>query len=280
MEESLDLNLYEMEFRLYDPAIARFTSIDPLAEERDWLTPYNFVQNNPVTRIDPSGLLDDYGLDQDGYVTLLQKTNDNFDRLYSVTTDDDGNLVKDDNGEVIKNDTDGDGAVSENDYVQVDKDNPESETIISDLSTKTAKGNSYGTTKSVDDAVNVFKFAVDNSNVEWSLSNFSNGTNLLNTKHLKSRVTQGERLGLSGLNINTLRLGMHSHPNGGVKGPSAQERLYSAADNFKIQLSIYHKGNQTFYPYSKRQGIVRRGVKKVQTAEELRKSFYRRYKGN
>ena len=29
LEESLGLNLYEMDFRQYDPAIARFTGIDP-----------------------------------------------------------------------------------------------------------------------------------------------------------------------------------------------------------------------------------------------------------
>ena len=61
LEEVLGYDSYEMDFRHYDPAIGRFNVIDPMTEERDWLTPYNFVQNNPVLRIDPTGLLDTYG---------------------------------------------------------------------------------------------------------------------------------------------------------------------------------------------------------------------------
>jgi hypothetical protein len=34
--------------------------VDPLAEKREWLSGYNYVQNNPILRIDPNGAIDDY----------------------------------------------------------------------------------------------------------------------------------------------------------------------------------------------------------------------------
>ena len=46
--------------RFYDPAIARWNTVDPLAHLREWVSPYNFVQNNPIKRIDPNGMLDDW----------------------------------------------------------------------------------------------------------------------------------------------------------------------------------------------------------------------------
>jgi len=39
--------------------VQRFWQVDPLAEKREWLTPYNMAQNNPLNRIDPDGALDE-----------------------------------------------------------------------------------------------------------------------------------------------------------------------------------------------------------------------------
>ena len=44
----------------------RFLSVDPMAEEREWLSPYNFAQQNPVNRVDPLGMLDDWYTDASG----------------------------------------------------------------------------------------------------------------------------------------------------------------------------------------------------------------------
>ncbi len=56
--KDLGLNLYEMEWRHYNPTIGRFPSIDPLADHPFQLdlTPYNFAWNNPIMYNDPSGL--------------------------------------------------------------------------------------------------------------------------------------------------------------------------------------------------------------------------------
>ena len=51
--EDLGLDMYEMDFRQYDPAIARFTSIDPVTH---WsISTYSAFDNNPIFFADPSG---------------------------------------------------------------------------------------------------------------------------------------------------------------------------------------------------------------------------------
>lgn len=53
LEESFGLNLYEMDMRQYDPAIARWTSIDPITHHSQ--STYTGYDNNPVFWSDPSG---------------------------------------------------------------------------------------------------------------------------------------------------------------------------------------------------------------------------------
>lgn len=42
--------------RFYDPAIARWTTVDPLAEKYLSISPYVYVANNPLSNIDPDGM--------------------------------------------------------------------------------------------------------------------------------------------------------------------------------------------------------------------------------
>ncbi|WP_459209098.1 DUF6443 domain-containing protein [Aquimarina rhabdastrellae] len=53
LEEGFGLNLYEMDVRSYDPTIARWTSIDPVAHFS--YSTYNTFDNNPIFYADPSG---------------------------------------------------------------------------------------------------------------------------------------------------------------------------------------------------------------------------------
>ena len=43
-------------FRIYDPRISKFLSVDPLTKEYPWYTPYQFAGNKPIVAIDLDGL--------------------------------------------------------------------------------------------------------------------------------------------------------------------------------------------------------------------------------
>lgn len=72
LEESLDLNIYEMDVRNYDPAIGRFTTIDPVTHFSQ--STYTAFDNNPVFWADPTGA------DSESFLRDL------FDRSESGTT--------------------------------------------------------------------------------------------------------------------------------------------------------------------------------------------------
>ncbi|MEM6816822.1 MAG: JAB-like toxin 1 domain-containing protein [Bacteroidota bacterium] len=165
-----------------------------------------------------AGLLDDYGIDQNGNVIFIKETDDNFDRLYSVTTNENGELVKDENGEVVKNDTNGDGKVNNKDSSGKVRDRY----ILPELSeVKETSQDSYhgeknlrdvtGGEGSQSDLFKLFNFAANNSNVEWSLYRLNiDGETRFNLGTFgNSSVSPGG----SRFDRSQLVAGIHSHPN-------------------------------------------------------------------
>ena len=49
-------NQYDYGFRIYDPRIGKFLSVDPLMKDYPMLTPYQYASNNPISGIDLDGL--------------------------------------------------------------------------------------------------------------------------------------------------------------------------------------------------------------------------------
>lgn len=49
-------NSYDYGFRIYNPSIAKFLSVDPLTKSYPMLTPYQFASNTPLQAIDLDGL--------------------------------------------------------------------------------------------------------------------------------------------------------------------------------------------------------------------------------
>jgi RHS repeat-associated protein len=58
------VNFLDFSNRMYDDFTCRWTTQDPLQEERPWINSYAYCSNNPVGRTDPNGLLDDWYLNE------------------------------------------------------------------------------------------------------------------------------------------------------------------------------------------------------------------------
>ena len=173
-QDELGLNMYDYGARNYDAALGRWMNVDPLTEEFPSWSPYNFVYNNPIKFVDPTGMapMHDYKLLQNGDVKLIRETNDNSDTLYS--TNELGQVTADSNS------------------ITVAKNSPQDTSIIGELSSGrslgmstdlTPPGNigffSEGFTNDLNTAFNLYNFLDNNtrSGIEFSLSKFSVGGN-------------------------------------------------------------------------------------------------------
>jgi RHS repeat-associated protein len=77
LQTDAKLGWYDYGARFYDPVLGRFIGIDPLAEKYNWVTPYNYAENSPISNIDLWGL-------QKVFFQKGLENNDKFQKAYSV----------------------------------------------------------------------------------------------------------------------------------------------------------------------------------------------------
>ena len=71
---------YDYGFRIYEPGIGRFLSVDPLMKEYPMLTPYQFASNTPIAAIDFDGLESSISITKD--VWFVELKNVDFEMVY------------------------------------------------------------------------------------------------------------------------------------------------------------------------------------------------------
>gem|GEM_PF-2152702 len=59
------LTAYDYGFRIYNPALGKFLSVDPLMKEYPWYTPYQFAGNKVITCVDLDGLEEKWKVTRD-----------------------------------------------------------------------------------------------------------------------------------------------------------------------------------------------------------------------
>jgi RHS repeat-associated protein len=91
-ERQEEINWDDFGARMYDPSLGRFMMVDPLADLAESWTTYHFVKNNPLIRIDPTGLTDFKINKETGEVTRVGDENNDPDRI--LKTDRDGNVKR------------------------------------------------------------------------------------------------------------------------------------------------------------------------------------------
>jgi RHS repeat-associated protein len=206
LEAMNGLNEYDYGARRRETGIPVWTTMDPLAEKYYGVSPYAYVNNNLINKIDPIGLTDYDVQNSTGNISVapdLQFIIDNIIVKIYYT------LPKSNPGE------------SDTFYATNDKGERtgDSYTVKEGVDMKSIKGKNFRgdqiTVPNNKEGKGLFEFMADHTNVEWSQFKLESGKNILST----------------------------SHKNGTeLAAPSVWEQIYATNDNI-IEWNHSHPGN-------------------------------------
>ena len=152
--------------RWHDAILSRFTTPDPKAADYPSFSPYTHCAANPLRFTDPTGM-DIYSLNSDGTFVLTMKTDDNFDTIVA------------ENGKSI--------GVSKTFFSSEVSGTDEMEDLDVESGTTSLKDFKYNYYELSGNGMELFEFLANNTNVEWSRLEFSDGNTIIGNSHIEGK---------------------------------------------------------------------------------------------
>ena len=226
-EKDAETGLSYFGSRYYSSDLSIWLSVDPMASKYPHQSNYVYCSNNPIKVVDPNGE-DEWELYPDGKV--LWKRQSEQHTLYAVNA---------------KGERNGNSLTLKNRQIF-------DELSSSGKSSNYTNSHAVGGDNTQDDMLNVFKFAADNSKVEWRVDRFKeNGQSsyAVGTIHNTNVAPTAEELGHKYSSVIAF---IHSHPNANLDGELWSMGFRSQADGlvkFSAESDISRKTYEVGYQH-------------------------------
>jgi RHS repeat-associated protein len=197
-EKDQETGLHYYGARYYQSKLSVWLSVDPLAHVAPGWTPYRFNFDNPIKFTDPTGLLEDheYSVDKLGNVKKEKHVEGSTeDHLHKKENWDKG----------ITNE-----GITVNDQNLLPQLTGQDNTQYKAPQYNTDLSGHVANTSNSKDAEKIFKFSADNTDVEWNLQDYTDGSSAVSTAHDGSETLGGK---MNKTNAEkTIAREIHNHP--------------------------------------------------------------------